>query len=145
MLIVGESNQTHICCLESFFCYREAVCVACYHADNLKSCLAKSIDSLEGRTACGDEIFHHYHLGTFRESAFYLIAHAVILWLWTHIAVRHTKLISDECTLGDGSCSNAGYSLSLWKLSVDKVNQLLLYERAKLWVSQCLAIICINR
>ena len=56
----------------------------------------------------------------------------MILWFRTNVYERHVQFVSNQSTLRDGT-KLPGYSISLWELLQDSVNELKLYIIAEFW------------
>ena len=68
----------------------------------------------------------------------------MVLRFAAHIHKRFAQLVGNECSLGDGSCGDAGNSLSLRKVLLDGMTQLDLDECAEVGKREGLAVVTID-
>ena len=133
MRIVRQRHELDASLLEGLLGDGESIGETGYHADHLKSCLAKSGNSLERRATRRDQVLDDHDLLPRDELALDAVLHTVILWFRTNVYERHVQFVSNQSTLRDGTSSYSGYSISLRELLQDSVNELKLYIIAEFW------------
>ena len=93
MRIVRQRHELDASLLEGLLGDGESIGETGYHADHLKSCLAKSGNSLERRTTRRDQVLDDHDLRTFGKTTLDLILHAVILRFRTNVGVGQCQLV----------------------------------------------------
>ena len=145
MLVIGDGEELDASSTECLFGYGETIGVAGHHTYHLEACLTQGIDRLQGRAACGNQVFYDDYLGTFRQFTFYLVPHTMIFRFGSYIYIRQVQLIGHQGTLCNGTCSHTSHSLGLRELLQNHVGEGKLHHRTQFRVREGLAVIGINR